>query len=200
MPMERYRDFFVRGINCLNQSNIDYVIVGGALMPYYGNLRSTQDIDIMLLVSEESMPKIVDLERCLTNQDIEFSAKDFEIHGMSGVQVNAFDSKSWIYRLDLKKITSEVDRLTYNYRKKLEIHGIDVFASCPESLIAIKISDGFRSNTDLEDILAIISRERIEIPLLRKFLTSVNAQDAFEQLLESRDCPSCRAILEQLRR
>ena len=43
---------FQKVVDTLEKHKIPYVIVGGTVMPYYGNIRSTQDIDIMVLIDD----------------------------------------------------------------------------------------------------------------------------------------------------
>lgn len=200
MQEDSFNYFLQRSIACLKESKIEYVIVGGTLMPFYGNVRSTIDIDIMLLVTPEDKDKIYDLINCFENNEISITYDEIMEGMKENIHTSAIDTNSWIYRLDIKKITTPFDQFTYNNRKVVSLSDIEVPISCPESLIAIKISDGFKSDTDLEDVLALIEITELDLGKLNEALGLINSRNNL--ILFLKECVSlrCGNLLENLLR
>ncbi len=43
----------------LNKKNIDYVIIGGFAVLFYGNPRTTMDIDYVIQIEDENIPVLI---------------------------------------------------------------------------------------------------------------------------------------------
>ena len=65
-------------------------------------------------------------------------------------------------------------------------------------MIAIKISDGYQSNNDLEDIISIIENNKIDIDLLFKALESVNAINNLKRFVKNCDTERCKILYSKL--
>ncbi len=50
-----FRDFLI----CLNEAGVEYLIVGGHAVAYYGYVRPTRDIDVWIAVSPDNAEKLV---------------------------------------------------------------------------------------------------------------------------------------------
>ena len=50
-----FRDF----LTCLNEAGVEYLIVGGHAVAYYGYVRPTRDIDVWIAVSPDNAEKLV---------------------------------------------------------------------------------------------------------------------------------------------
>ena len=48
-----FEEFFKRSISALNESGVNYVIVGGVLVSIYGEPRATKDIDVIVDLAPE---------------------------------------------------------------------------------------------------------------------------------------------------
>jgi len=53
--MSEFSDFFKLLVRVLENSGINYVIVGGLISIYYGRPRLTQDIDIIVEATEKEL-------------------------------------------------------------------------------------------------------------------------------------------------
>lgn len=196
--MSDFSDFFWRAVQCFKQFQIDYVVVGGTIMPHYGHIRTTTDIDIMIIIDSLMNIEIQSFLRCLKSSQISINFEEFMEMMKTRIHISAFDEKTWIYRLDLKIVETPIDRITIKHRRETEIYGVDTFIACPETMIAIKISDGYQSDNDIEDILSIIEFNKIDIDLLKESLSSINATFNFKQFLEQCELPICKKILQQM--
>ena len=50
-----FRDF----LTCLNEAGVEYLVVGGHAVAYYGYVRPTRDIDVWIAVSPDNAEKLV---------------------------------------------------------------------------------------------------------------------------------------------
>jgi len=170
MSVNKFTTFFRQIIDSLSQYNLPYVLVGGTVMPYFGNIRSTQDIDIMLLLDEITSDKLENWLEYLDSIGMVFSKSEIIYALNNNIHCNIFDPQTFVFRVDLKRINTKLDLLTYEYRQKVNMNNRDVWINCPESQIGVKISPGFRSSTDLEDVQSIIETMDIDSKRLEKFL------------------------------
>ncbi len=196
-----YDDLFSRAVKCLVNNNIPFVVVGGAIVPYYGNLRATQDIDLMLLI-EDGTENLEALVECFNENDISISLEDITECMTENIHVSGFDTKTWVYRLDIKRVNTQFDRFTFESRRYVMLNNVEVPISSVESLIAIKISDGFRSDQDLEDISSIIDMMNIEdldLNLLEQALQLLNVKEQLLDYLDQLGTDNCRQLIELLR-
>ncbi len=137
----------------LNRERIDYVVVGGIAVIFYGNPRTTMDADILLRIEENKIKKFVEFlkknnffasEEDLRNAIIEKSHCTFE------------DKKSML-RLDLKGIYNEVDKRTFEHRVSFNYSGTTLYLASPEDTIANKLA--FGSEQDIKDAEGIYVRQ-----------------------------------------
>ena len=196
-----YDDLFSRAVKCLVSNKIPFVVVGGAIVPYYGNLRATQDIDLMLLV-EAGSENLESLVECFNENDISISSEDMTECITENIPVSGFDTKTWVYRLDIKRVNTPFDRITFENRRYVMLENMEVPISSVESLIAIKVSDGFRSDQDMEDISSIIDSMNIkdlDLNLLQQALQLLNAKEQLLDYLDQLGTENCRQLAELLR-
>ena len=191
-------EFFSKSIKCLNKAEIEFILVGGSTLPYYGNFRTTSDIDLMIMADSVKESKFVELINCFNNCGISITFEEFQELLHQNIHVSGIDTNSWLYRLDLKRIHTSFDYKTLRNGKIIELYGLEVPISSPESLVAIKISDGFQSNTDLEDILSIIETTSLDPKLLHEFLNEINSFDNFIEFLENCDTLNCKLLMEKM--
>lgn len=194
-----FLDFFRRASSLLTKHEIDYVIVGGAVLPYYGNIRTTQDIDIMILTEDVKHSKFVSLVDDFNEENISITYGELSQAFNEGVHVSAFDTKTWLFRLDIKKIEGPLDLSTYKNKRLVTLFGEEVFISSPESLIAVKISPGYQSSTDLEDILYLIETQELDVDLLRKLVKLTNSQSELCAFLTKCESHRCLKLSDQLK-
>ncbi len=156
----RFQELAEIAATCLVESSIDYVLVGGATIGVYGAIRSTEDLDFMLMLESSEEKKIATFVECLQKNHLSIT-KDELVQGLEEhSHITVFDLKSPLLRLDLKQIRTKLDCSTFNLRKKVDLFGsgIDFWISSPESLIVVKLLPGFQSEKDLEDVRGILLR------------------------------------------
>ncbi len=156
----RFQELAEIAVTCLNESSVDYVLVGGATIGVYGAIRSTEDLDFMIMLESSEEKKITTFIECLQNNQLSITKEEL-VQGLEEhSHITVFDLKSPLLRLYLKQIRTKLDYSTYNLRKKVDLFGSDkdFWISSPESLIVVKLLPGFQSEKDLEDVRGILLR------------------------------------------
>ncbi|MHA1213594.1 MAG: DUF6036 family nucleotidyltransferase [Candidatus Heimdallarchaeota archaeon] len=168
----RFQELAVIAATCLEDCNIDYVLVGGATVGVYGVIRSTEDIDLMIKLESSETAKITALVECFQKNNLSITANELILGLEENSHITVFDLKNPILRLDLKQIRTRLDYSTYDLRREVDLFGSGktFWISSPESLIAVKLLPGFRSEKDLDDVRGILLRSSniIDWSLLEK--------------------------------
>lgn len=178
-----FENFLNRIVSCLKECDLEFVLVGGATLPYYGNTRTTEDIDIMINIELDSDDQLIKFVECLNKKDISITISEIIEVYQKGQHITGFDINTWLYRLDLKRIYTNFDRLTLKYKIEVDLYGLKIPISCPESLIAIKLSDGFSTPHDLEDALSVIEINNLDLEKLKECCNEINSLNNLKKFL-----------------
>ena len=68
-----FRDF----LTCLNEAGVEYLIVGGHAVAYYGYVRPTRDIDVWIAVSPDNAEKLVRAVNAFFGTQLQGLAKEW---------------------------------------------------------------------------------------------------------------------------
>jgi len=92
-----------------DESDIQYIIVGGIAVIHYGLVRTTQDVDVIIEDDESKFPRFF---KSLRKHDFDFSVEQFQLGYEEKTNISIFDKNSTL-RLDLKIAhrTEEIDLL-----------------------------------------------------------------------------------------
>lgn len=162
----------------LNREKIDYVMVGGLVVNFYGVPRTTMDIDMILRIEEDEIPKLVDF---LNRNDFFASVGDVKEALKERSHCTAQDKKSMI-RLDLKGIYTEMDERTLKRRGVFKYKGTKLYIASPEDIIANKLV--FGSEQDLKDAEGILIRQlgKLDMRYLEKICGEMGVQEELDKL------------------
>lgn len=162
----------------LDREGIEYVMVGGLVVNFYGIPRTTMDIDMILQIGEDDVPKLVDF---LSRNDFFASAEDMRKALGERSHCSVQDKRSMI-RLDLKGMYNEMDRRTFSRRRTFEYKGIRIYITSPEDIIANKLV--FGSEQDLKDAEGIYIRQRgkLDERYLEGICREMEVQEELEEL------------------
>jgi hypothetical protein len=89
----------------LNREKIGYVLVGGLAVSFHGLPRTTMDLDLILRISEDEIPKLAEF---LTRKDFWVNAEELKTALREKTHCRILDKKS-LFRLDIKGIYTEAD-------------------------------------------------------------------------------------------
>ena len=90
MVKRQLPDDFIEFIQCLNSSNVQYLLIGCWAVGIYGNPRATKDIDFLIAIDEDNLEK---LQKALL---------DF---GAPPVDIGRFMEKGYVIRIGSSPVT-----------------------------------------------------------------------------------------------
>ena len=157
-----FEDFVKVVLNALNESGVDYTIIGGLAAIFYGRPRTSLDVDIIISVKPENL---ADFHKFLRGKGFEVEYKDMLTSFKEKSHVSIFLSK-YPFRVDLKGVYDSLDRASMENRRKAKIFGLEAWIESPEDLVVAKICYG--SQTDMEDVVAVLKRQKLDMGYLEK--------------------------------
>jgi hypothetical protein len=141
-------------INLFNENKIDYMIIGGYALPFYGRIRTTVDLDLAVAVKTQAK---IDL---LLNL---LKAADFEptICSPRNPLILAIDRKEKIeLELWTKPDGIVFDKETLKRRRKADMsQDISAWLVSPEDFIVTKLARPDRGATDEQDVKSVLVRQ-----------------------------------------
>ena len=189
--MAEFADFFTRIIDILNESGIQYVIVGGVAAIIKGRMRTTADLDLILENDGNKIKKIIEQ---LRENNFEISEEQFQYGIEEGFQIPIFDEKSSM-RIDLKIAASKQDQDALNERQIENYLGEQVYLPSLEQILFGKIwflgdvedetDENLLEYNDTLDFIAIFQlfQSEIDIDRLRNKTQKVDLEKTLDRLL-----------------
>jgi len=162
----------------LNKHEIDYVIVGGFAVLFYGNPRTTMDIDYVIQLVEENIPELIKFL-----QDNSFHADEYDMRTAIKERSHCtVEDKETMFRLDIKGVYGEMDERTLRNKKKVAINDIAIWIASPEDTIANKLV--FAREQDIKDALGIYVRqyETLNMDYLENTAKRIGVLQALKEL------------------
>ncbi len=173
-------DTFLSFVEAVEAAEIPYVIVGGFAVAAWGDPRGTRDVDALVEIDDEEMPKLVEE---LAARDLTVDPRDIRDAMREGGHATVFDEHS-IFHVDLKPAVDEVTRASIRGGVRMKLLGVEVVFSAPEDVVAHKLR--FGSDRDIEDAETILERQRdrIDLPALRERCQELGVLDRLEAVRE----------------
>jgi len=169
----------------LNESGVEYVIVGGVLVSIYGEPRATKDVDVIVnlkLGNEELIRRFL------------ITAKKYDLEVIGGIETirralkehihfTVFN-KSYLYWMDVQGIYSILDKIVFETRRKMQILGLEAWVESLEALIVAKLSV-YYSDQSVRDVRSMIelNREVIDKELLYAIADKIGVRRRVEEIL-----------------
>ena len=140
----------------LNQSSIDYMLVGSMAGNYWGIPRSTHDIDFVVAYSEK------DVESIVTLFEDDFFIQEISVRSAlkPPYQFNALDNRSAM-KVDFFRLAGDAYELErFKRRRQVTLLGQPAVLAAPEDIVLHKlrwhtISPSNRQLTDAAGILSV---------------------------------------------
>jgi hypothetical protein len=162
----------------LNKNSIDYVIVGGFAVLFYGNPRTTMDIDYVIQLEDENIPVLAKFL-----QENGFHADEYDMRAALREKSHCtVEDKETMFRLDIKGVYSEMDERALRNKRKVDLNDIAVWIASPEDTIVNKLV--FAREQDIKDALGILVRQydTIDMDYLEKTTKFIGVNDALKDL------------------
>ncbi len=186
-----FKEFVGKVIRILEKSNIDYVIVGGIVAIYYGEPRTTQDIDVIIRVPKSDIEKISALCSLLEKEKFKIigGCESISTSIKERVHVTVYD-EDYMFRVDLQGVYSRLNILAFEGRRRVEIFGVKAWIQGPEDLIIAKLTY-YMGNRDIRDVVAILKNSYgiIDWGRLKKLAREFQVEDKIRELLNMLGLP-----------
>jgi len=144
-----------RVVSFLEEKRIDYMLIGGYALPFYGRVRVTLDIDIAVAIRDE--------------EDFRAFCEDAEKEGYSVYRgsyenpVCVFHDRVTDYEVEVWSRLDGVewDRGTLERRREVRIAGMGVWIISPEDFIVSKLARSDRGVIDEQDVKSVLERDDV---------------------------------------
>ena len=143
---------FVKTINFLEKQKIPYLIIGGLAVGVLGEPRMTQDIDLIIFIPKNDLPKLLDkIKKDGFSVNKKIALKDAYQKGTFRMDFEGL----WV---DLIISSTEFENSAFKRKIKTELFGKRVYFPSPEDLVLLKVVPG--REKDLLDARTIIERHK----------------------------------------
>lgn len=168
----------------LDIGNIPYMITGGAAVGFWGQIRTTMDIDILVQIQ---MNKIGTFFKSIENDayiDIEAAQK-----AIINKQVFNIIFKKTYFRIDLIPLKEDAyEQQKFGNRTKLNFQGRDIYVISPEDLIISKLQwskSAGGSERQIQDCASIyqLNYEMLNLPYLNTWIKQLNLEEEFKRIV-----------------
>jgi predicted nucleotidyltransferase len=146
-----YKEF----IQLLNKHQVEYFLLGGYAVNFYGYRRATQDVDFMIRATNENGKKLLDAIEEFGYNTEEYSKENFEdqIHFRLGQIPNSIDVINATVGIDFNE--------AFQRAKDFQIEGLTVRIIHINDLIANKKAlNTYKDLADAEELSKIISNKK----------------------------------------
>jgi hypothetical protein len=170
--------------NKLDLANIPYMITGGSALGFWGHIRTTMEIDIVIQINEETIDSFL--------KSIENDAYvDFQKAKEAVFKRRIFNiifSKT-CFKIDLISLKEDVyEREKFKNRIKMKFQNSEIFVISPEDLIISKlywnksVGGSERQIKDCESIYRL-NHENLDLNYIEKWVRMLKVKDEFDKLL-----------------
>ena len=179
-------ELFATVVQVLNELNISYMLVGSVASSFYGEPRSTHDIDFVMAILP---PDVERLAESFEKPRYYLSEEAIREAVARGNPFNLIDSHTGS-KADFWPLKSDPYHQTcFNRRKKQKIFENDTYIATPEDLILTKLewyklSGG--SEVQFKDALGIyeVQRENLDLDYIYKWSERLEIKNLVDKLIE----------------
>jgi len=137
----------------LNKNSINYVIVGGFAVLFYGNPRTTMDIDYVIELADENITELIQFL-----EQNGFHADEYDMRTAFKEKSHCtVEDKETLFRLDIKGVYGDMDERALRNKRLVKLDGSSVWIASPENTILNKLV--FAREQDIKDALGILVRQ-----------------------------------------
>ncbi len=183
--MKSQKEFLKDIITALAQAGISYMVSGSISSTFYGQPRSTQDVDIIIEATLENLQELVSI---LQNKDY-YADEEAALEALSHTSLfNVFDASSgyradFIIRKDRPYSLEEFKR-----RKIVDVLGLSLYLVAPEDAILSKLewAKTAQSERQFTDALgvAIVQAETLDWEYMQTWARILDLNKYYQRLIE----------------
>jgi len=170
----------------LAKNNIRYVLLSKYIPILFGNNGTSEDIDILVQnISFEKFLKLwLEIENTYECKNTEDPIDAYNAYLKNHHVVRIAKKENQIPEFRIKIIKNEIDRFTLKYRKKVILGDRNLFISPFEMQIPSNLSRGSPKDIDEARFLYKLSKEKLNMTLLERFLSELNIpKESFDMFL-----------------
>lgn len=166
----------------LESAGIPYMVTGSIANNFYSIPRMTRDIDIVTLVAESEVEKIVSL----FSPDF-YADRDQITNAVRNKRIFNVIHKEGVVKVDfIVRKDTEYRRVEFERRKELVFEGTRVFIASPEDLIISKLfwaKDTF-SEMQLRDVGSLLkSVKDLDMPYINKWISMLGLGEVYGKVV-----------------
>jgi predicted nucleotidyltransferase len=146
-----------RIVSFLEGGGIDYMLIGGYVLPMYGRIRTTLDIDFAVALTTEA-----GFSRFLEEADIAGYTVSL---GSFKNPVCLLLDRATGYELEIWRQPDGVvwDGETLRRRRRVDLAGVEVWIISPEDFIVSKLARSDRGVIDEQDVKSVLERDGVAL-------------------------------------
>ncbi len=163
----KFSDYFKASIDLINASRVDYLIIGGVAVGIWGDIRVTEDLDLLISLLRRNIRII--LKEAKSSG---FSFKEKAVLNQAK-EVGVFKIFYENYHLDFLITSIGLEKSALKRKQKVIIFDREVFVPTKEDLLLLKIIAG--RPKDILDAESIVNRQkgRLDIKYLETWAQRV---------------------------
>lgn len=176
-------DILIDISNRLEKLTIPYMLTGSLAMNYYAEPRMTRDIDLVVLIKQKMMPKLIEN----FNTDYYISRKEVEQAIKNNSMFNIIHNDSVIKADFIIRKKSEYRKVEFKRRKPIKLRGKILYIVSKEDLIISKLEWAKDSNSDLQkrDIINLL-KKNYDQKYLKNWLIKLDLYNYFMEFIDER--------------
>lgn len=164
--------------------NIPYMVTGGSAVGFWGHIRTTMDIDILVqmpMAKSDTFFKNIKEEAYV---DLDEAKRAISQHEMFNIILNKNCFKVDIIPLNEK---NDYEVVKFKRRVKIKFEGKEIFVISPEDLIISKLMWGKSAGTSerqLRDCASIwkLNQDKLDRVYIKKWTKQIKIEDEFAKL------------------
>ena len=176
---------FRRVVEALEKISARYVVVGSTAASAWGVARSTRDIDVVAVITRETVDTFL---RALGNNEIYVPVDEAKVATIKGGSFNVLHTTTggkvdvFVCQTSDAFESSRLDR-----RVKLQVLGIDTWVSTPEDVVLSKLLWRVQTRSEVQwrDCVEVAATQKLDVKYLRIWATELGISGDLEELLEA---------------
>ena len=176
---------FRRVVEALEKISARYVVVGSTAASAWGVARSTRDIDVVAVITRETVDTFL---RALGNNEIYVPVDEAKAATIKGGSFNVLHTKTG-GKVDVFvcQTSDAFESSRLNRRVKLQVLGIDTWVSTPEDVVLSKLLWRVQTRSEVQwrDCVEVAATQKLDVKYLRIWATELGLSADLEELLEA---------------
>ena len=176
---------FRRVVEALEKISARYVVVGSTAASAWGVARSTRDIDVVAVITRETVDTFL---RALGNNEIYVPADEAKAATIKGGSFNVLHTTTG-GKVDVFvcQTSDAFESSRLNRRVKIQVLGIDTWVSTPEDVVLSKLLWRVQTRSEVQwrDCVEVAATQKLDVKYLRIWATELGLSADLEELLEA---------------